>query len=126
MRRNPMITIDRRAVLRDFLPGALVATGAGAVGLTITSEAAESMPFAADTMIKAMKAEELVEKAQAEPAPSTRPAGGGGAPSTRPAGGAPSTRPSGVTPTVRPRPRRRRRRVCFWRRGRRVCEWRWV
>ena len=59
------------------MPGALVATGAAAVGLSITSEAVESMPFAADNMIKAMKAEELVEKAQAEPSPSTRPAGGG-------------------------------------------------
>jgi hypothetical protein len=49
-------------VLSDFLPGVLVATGAAAVGLTITSEAAESMPFAADNMIKAMKAEELVEE----------------------------------------------------------------
>jgi len=112
-----MIAIDRRAVLRDFLPGALVATCAAAVGLTIMSEAAESMPFAADNTIKAMKAEGLVQKAQAEPALSTRPAGGGGAPSTR---------PSGVTPTVRPSPRRRRRRVCNWRGGRRVCVWRWV
>jgi hypothetical protein len=96
-----MIAIDRRAVLRDFLPGVLVATGAGAVGLTLTLEAASSMPFAADNMINAIKAEGLVQKAQAEPAPSTRPAGG-----------APSSP--------------RRRRVCNWRRGRRVCVWRWV
>ena len=59
------------------MPGALVAAGAAAVGLSITSEAVESMPFAADNMIKAMKAEELIEKAQAEPSPSPRPAGGG-------------------------------------------------
>jgi len=66
-----MNAIDRRAVLRDFFPGALVAAGAAAVGLTITSEAAESMPFAADNMMKAMKTEELVQKAQAEaPVPS--------------------------------------------------------
>jgi hypothetical protein len=51
-----MTAIDRRALLRDFLPGALVATGAAAVGVAITSEAAESMAFAADNMIKAMKA----------------------------------------------------------------------
>ena len=103
--------------LETFCLVALVATGAAAMGLNIISEAAESMPFAADNTIKAMKAEGLVQKAQAEPAPSSRPAGGGGAPSTR---------PPGVTPTVRPRPRPRRRRVCFWRRARRVCEWRWV
>jgi hypothetical protein len=123
-----MSEIDRRAVLSDFLPGVVVATGAAAMDLAVISETAESMPFGSGNTIKAMKAEGLVQKAQAEPAPSTRPAGGGGAPSTRPGGGPPSSRPSGVTPTVRPRPRprRRRRRVCFWRRGRRVCEWRWV
>jgi hypothetical protein len=59
-----MTAIDRRAVLRDILPGALAAIGAAAVGLAITSEAAESMPIAAGDLLNAAKAEDLVANAQ--------------------------------------------------------------
>jgi hypothetical protein len=60
-----MTAIDRRAMLRDILPGALVATvGVAAVGLTITPEAAESMPIEAGDLLNTEKAEDLDARAQ--------------------------------------------------------------
>lgn len=95
-----MATIDRRAVLRDFLPAAIVtAAGVTAVGVfSISLVPATPAGAASLTMdkINAFRSGERLEKAQ-------------------------------VVVVGPPRRwRRRRRRVCWWRRGRRVCAWRWV
>jgi hypothetical protein len=92
-----MTAIDRRTLLRDILPGALVTaaglTAVAAAGLSVVpSGPAEAMPLTVDK-IKALRTVEVAEKAQVV--------------------------------VVGPR-RRRRRWVCWWRRGRRVCGWRWV
>lgn len=92
-----MATIDRRTLLRDILPGAVVTaagmTAIGSVGLSLVpSSAAQAAPLTMDK-INALRTGEPAEKAQVV--------------------------------VVGPRRRRRRRWVCWWRRGRRVCGWRY-
>lgn len=97
-----MAAIDRRTLLREFLPGAIVTaagvTAIATVGLSLLPPStAEAMPLTIDK-INALKAEDLVEKAQVVI----------------------------VGPGHRRRHRRRHRRwVCWWHRGRRVCGWRY-
>jgi hypothetical protein len=103
-----MAPIDRRAVLRDFLPGAIVAAAgvaaAGHLGMgLVQATPAEAAPLTID-QINALRSGEPVEMAQVV------------------VGGPPRRRP----PPARRHRRRRRRWVCWRRRGRRVCGWRWI
>ena len=96
-----MAAIDRRALLRDFLPGAVVTvagvTAIATVGLSLVpSNPAQAMPLTIDK-INALRGGDLAEKAQVVI----------------------------VGPGHRRRRRRHRRWVCWWRRGRRVCGWRY-
>lgn len=91
-----MAAIDRRSLLRDILPGAIVTaagvTAIAGIGLSLAPQnVAEAAPLSMDK-INAVRAGSPVEKAQVV--------------------------------VVGPR-RRRRRWVCWWRRGRRVCGWRY-
>lgn len=59
-----MVAIDRRALLRDVLPGALVvAAGITTVGVSLLPKAAEAMPLATDKT-NALKIGDRAEKAQ--------------------------------------------------------------
>ncbi len=92
-----MAAIDRRTLLRDLLPGAVVTvagvTAIGGIGLSLVpSNAAQAAPITIDK-INALRAGEIADKAQVV--------------------------------VVGPRRRRRRRWVCWWQRGRRVCGWRY-
>lgn len=93
-----MVTIDRRSLLREILPGAVVTaagvTAIATIGLSLAPQnVAQAAPLTMDK-INALMAGERAEKAQVV--------------------------------VVGPRRRSRRRRwVCWWRRGRRVCGWRY-
>lgn len=93
-----MAAIDRRTLLRDILPGAVVlAAGVTTAGFVFMPNVAEAVPLAIDKA-NAREVGELAEKAQVVV----------------------------VGPRHRRRHRRRGRRwVCWWSRGRRVCGWRW-
>jgi hypothetical protein len=93
-----MAAIDRRTLLRDILPGAVVvAVGVTTAGFVFMPKVADAVPLAMDKA-NALKVDGLAEKAQV------------------------------VVVGPRRRRRRwrgGRRWVCWWRRGRRVCGWRW-
>ena len=94
-----MAAIDRRTLLRDILPGAVVlAAGVTTVGFAVMPKVAEAIPLVIDKT-NALRGDHLAEKAQV------------------------------VVVGPRRRHWRRNRRgqrwVCWWRRGRRVCGWRW-
>ena len=94
-----MAAIDRRTLLRDILPGAVVlAAGVTTVGFAVMPKVVEAMPLAIDKT-NALKGHDLAEKAQVVVVGPRRRGWRGG--------------------------RRGRRWVCWWRRGRRVCGWRW-
>jgi hypothetical protein len=94
-----MAAIDRRSLLRDVLPGAIVTvagvTAIAGIGLSLAPQnVAEAAPLTMDK-INALRGGEQAEKAQV------------------------------VIVGPRRRRWRRRRWVCWWRRGRRVCGWRY-
>jgi len=96
---NKVAAIDRRKLLRDVLPGAVVTiAGVATIGLAIAPTAVEAMPLAAGKTIPLTADEDdLLHDAQVVV----------------------------VGPRRRPWRRRGRRWVCWWSRGRRVCGWRW-
>ena len=91
-----MAAIDRRTLLRDILPGAvIVVAGVTAVGFAFAPGVADAVPLAIDKT-NALKVDGLAEEAQVV-----------------------------VVGPRRRGWRRGRRWRCWWRRGRRVCGWRW-
>jgi hypothetical protein len=91
-----MAAIDRRTLLREVLPGAVVvAVGVTTAGFVFMPKVADAVPLAMDKA-NALKVDPFAEKAQFVVGPRRRRWRRGG-----------------------------RRWVCWWRRGRRVCGWRW-
>ena len=96
-----MVTMSRRAMLTNILPGAVIAVaGVGAIGWAVAPEAADAMPLA---IVKGnhFEVDDLAVKAQVVVVHPGRH-------------------------RHRHRGRRRQRWVCWWHRGRRRCGWRWV
>jgi hypothetical protein len=98
-----MTAIDRRALLRDILPGAIVvAAGVTTIGFAFRPNVTQAMPLTGDTP-NAPKIDTLAGKTQAMDFGSRHRRGHWHG----------------------HRRRRHRRWVCWWHRGRRVCGWRW-
>ena len=98
-----MAAIDRRTLLRNILPGAVVTiAGVATIGVAIAPTAVEAMPLAAGKTIPLIADDDdLLHEAQVVVVGPRR------------------------GPWRRPWRRRGRRWVCWWSRGRRVCGWRW-
>jgi hypothetical protein len=101
-----MDAIDRRAVLKTLMCGAIAA----GLGTSLLPDVAEATPLAMQKN-PGRDTGDFKQEAQAE---------------ARRRPGRPPHRPPSHRPPPHHRHRRRRRRwVCWWHRGRRHCGWRW-